>query len=75
MHSSEILLNRLEKTTHHTQSWIEYVLRRSPKIQKWIDTLRKFAAKKPGKVADSCNLRANKLQERLDTVLAFKGKR
>ena len=74
MHSAEQLLNRLEKTTQHNESWVEYVAERSGEIKEWIAKLRKFAAIKAGPVSDSCNDRANQLEVRLNKILEFRGK-
>ena len=75
MHSSEKLLRRLEKTTQHDQSWVDCVDMRSREVQRWINVLRHFANQKPGSsVADSCNQRADDLQERLNVVLAYREK-
>ncbi|MCL4296255.1 MAG: hypothetical protein KJ077_11025 [Anaerolineae bacterium] len=71
MHPAEQLLSRLERTNTHTEAWRAYIRQRAKEVQRWIDLLRWFASLKPGRVADACNARAERLQVRLDQLLQF----
>lgn len=68
MHPAEILLQQLERTNTHNKSWQSYIARHAQEVQQFIDWLRWFASRKPGRVADACNARADALQGRVDRL-------
>lgn len=62
-------LKCLERIENRTPGWRLYIKLRSAEVQRHIDRLRRFASHRPGKVANSCKLRADSLQKRLDALL------